>query len=126
MIDSVARLYFNWVTQDLQVLAAFALVFFLLRGGSRNERWQRAWERLKRDRTGFIALFVVALYLTIGALEMLQIPKSDGGTHSILDILASGISPEKSYSAPLAHEILASPRHQKLNGRHLLGTDVLG
>ncbi len=44
----------------LLVVVGFALVFLLLRAGARNERWQRAWVRLKRDRTGLIALVVVA------------------------------------------------------------------
>jgi peptide/nickel transport system permease protein len=126
MSDFLTRIYQHWLTQDLQVIAGFALVFFLLRAGSRNERWQRAWVRLKRDRTGLIALGVVVLYLFIGALEMLQIPTHGGETRSILDVFLAGIPAEKSYSAPFADEILASPRHEKLIGRHLLGTDVLG
>ena len=64
--------------QDFLVIGGFALVFFLLRAGARNERWQRAWGRLKRDRTGLIALGVVALYLTIGACEMNEV----GFTHT--------------------------------------------
>jgi peptide/nickel transport system permease protein len=115
----------HWLTQDLLIGAGFALVFFLLRAGAKNERWQRAFARMKRDRTGLIALVVVALYLTVGALEFIQIP-SDGGTHSILDLFFAGVAPEKSYSAPLATVLLDSPRHEQLNGRHVLGTDVLG
>jgi peptide/nickel transport system permease protein len=115
----------HWLTQDLLVIAALALVFFLLRAGSRNERWQRAWVRMKRDRTGVIALGVVLLYVAIGTLEMLQIPHG-GGTRTILDFFTAGVASEKSYSAPLADSLLGSPRHEKLLGRHLLGTDVLG
>ncbi len=115
----------HWLTQDFLVIGGFALVFFLLRAGARNERWQRAWVRLKRDRTGLIALGIVLLYMGIGALEMLRIP-SDGGTRSILDVFTAGVAAEKSYSAPLADTLLGSARQEKLNGRHLLGTDVLG
>jgi peptide/nickel transport system permease protein len=118
--------FFNhWLTQDLLIVAGFALVFFLIRAGTKNERWQRAFARMKRDRTGLIALAVVALYLTIGALEFIQIP-SDGGTRSILDFFFAGVAPEKSYSAPLATVLLDSPRHEHVSGRHILGTDVLG
>jgi peptide/nickel transport system permease protein len=121
-----SRFYDHWLTQDALVIGGFALVFFLLRAGSRNERWQRAWVRLKRDSTGLIALGVVILYLVLGACEMLKIPTSTGGMRSILDVFTAGIPAEKSYSAPLADVLLDSPRHEKLTGSHLLGTDVLG
>lgn len=122
----MSTIFEHWITQDLLVVGGFALVFWLLRCGSRNERWQRAWQRMKRDRIGLIALGVVCLYLFIGALEMLRIPGGAGGTRSILDVFTAGIAQEKTYSAPLADEIFNSPRHEKLKGRHLLGTDVLG
>ena len=121
----MSAFFTHWITQDLLVIAGFALVFSLLRAGARNERWQHAWARMKRDRTGLIALAAVLLYLAIGALEMLRIPSHDG-TRSVLDVFVSGITPEKSYSAPLADSLLDSPRHEKLHGHHLLGTDVLG
>jgi peptide/nickel transport system permease protein len=124
--ETLERIWEHWITQDLLVLAGFALVFWLLRRGARNERWQRAFQRMKRDRGGLLSLAVVVLYLFIGGLEMLRIPGGDSGTRSILDVFTAGIVQEKSYSAPLADEILNSPRHEKLLGRHLLGTDVLG
>jgi peptide/nickel transport system permease protein len=120
------RLWEHWVTQDLMVAGSFAIVFFLLRSGTRNERWQRAWQRMKRDILGLIALGVVVLYLFVGSLEMLRIPGGPAGTRSILDALTSGVPAEKSYSAPLAEELLVSSKNEKLEGRHLLGTDVLG
>jgi peptide/nickel transport system permease protein len=119
------RFLTHWLTQDVLVVASFAIVFWLLRAGARNERWQRAGARLKRDPTGLLALAVVLLYLTVGALEVFQIPVHDG-TRSILDVFAGGVLPEKSYSAPFADSLLDSTKHEKLHGRHLLGTDVLG
>jgi peptide/nickel transport system permease protein len=119
--------FFNhWVTEDVLVILGFAIVFLLLRAGARNERWQRAWVRLKRDRTGLIALGVVVLYLGIGALEMLRIPGGPADTRSILDVFTAGVVPEESYSAPLGGGLLDSTRHEPLHGHHLLGTDVLG
>ncbi len=133
MAEFIANLSSHWVVQDLLVIGSFALVFLLLRAGSRNERWQRAWIRLKRDRTGMIAFGVILLYLLIGALEMLRIPAAStgpgsgsGATRSVLDVFFANIATENSYSAPLAEDLLFSPIPQKLNGRHLLGTDVLG
>jgi peptide/nickel transport system permease protein len=116
----------HWITRNLQVVGGFAIVFFLLRAGARNERWQRAWIRLKRDRTGMIALGVVALYLGLGALEMLQVPSQTRGSVSILDLFTRGIPSEKTYSAPLADQLYTSIKREPLNGSHLLGTDVLG
>ena len=116
----------HWLVQDALVVGVFALLFFLLRKGTRNERWHRAWVRLKHDRTGLIALGIIAIYLAIGSLELLQIPNQRGGSRSILDALTAGIPEEKSYSAPLASEPLMTLRHEPLEGRHLLGTDVLG
>jgi peptide/nickel transport system permease protein len=126
MSASFRQILEHWLAQDILLVGSLALVFFLLRAGARNERWQRAWRRLKRDRLGLIAFAVVALYLGVGAIETFKIPTKDGGIHSILDLFVSGIPPEKSYSAPLADELLGSARHEKLNSHHLLGTDVLG
>ncbi|MEP6668176.1 MAG: ABC transporter permease [Chthoniobacter sp.] len=123
---SFSEFFNHWITQDLLVIGSFALVFWLLRAGARNERWQRAFVRIKRDRTGLLALVVVLLYLTVGALECLQIPDEGGGTRSILDVLTSSVKQERSYSAPFADAPLDAAQHGKLLGKHLLGTDVLG
>ena len=122
----MAAFFNHWLTQDALVIGAFALVFFLLRAGARNERWQRAWVRLKKDRTGMIAFVVVFIYLGLGALELLQIPDATAGSRSILDVLTAGVRTERTYSAPLADELFGSVRSEHLDGRHLLGTDVLG
>jgi peptide/nickel transport system permease protein len=130
MSDLPGYIFSHWVTQNLLLIGSFALVYFLLRLGARNERWQRAWIRLKRDRTGLIALGVICLYLLIGALEYLQIPLKNGrgGTRSILDAFTSHVRVERSYSAPLAEAPLYTTRDEKLSAprTHLLGTDVLG
>lgn len=115
----------HWITQDLLVVGGFALVLFLLRAGAKNERWQRAWVRMKRDRIGLIALGIVLLYLTLGALETIRIPGGTG-TRSIIDLVTGRVALEKSYSTPFAAVLLDSPRKERLNGEHVLGTDVLG
>src|SRR5260221_13536205 len=119
----LSRLLDHWLTQDALVIAGFALVFFLLRAGAKNERWQRAWMRMKGDLTGLIALGVVIVYLAIGALEILQIP-SDVGTRSILDLFTAHDAPGKSYSAPLSSALLDSQLHEHLIRRiHLCTAD---
>lgn len=117
-----------WV-QNTLVVAGFALTFGLILLGSRNERWQRAWARLGRDRLGLASGVVIAIYLVIGALEMIQLPVGQGGSGiSVIDWLARGLAVEKSYSAPLATESLSVAKPERLlsPGHHLLGTDALG
>jgi peptide/nickel transport system permease protein len=128
-----------WV-QNTLVVFGFALVFGLIRLGTRNERWQRAFRMLRRDRIGILAGVVIAIYLFIGALEMIQVPSGPSGSAiSVLDWMTAaqfdangavtrGIATEKSYSAPLADRSLSVAKPEPLitPGRHLLGTDALG
>ena len=62
--------------QNLFVLGSLALAVTLLRVGSRNERWQRAWKAMKKDRLGLIAGAVIALYLLVGILDLLKLSPS--------------------------------------------------
>lgn len=115
----------HWLTQDLLVFAGFGLLGWMLWNGSHHERWQRAWLRFRRDRTGIVALVVILLYLAIGALEVLQFPDGKNGTRTVLDLFLGGIPMERSYSEPLAWTHL-DPSLGGLKGRHLLGTNALG
>ena len=121
------RLLENLWFQNVLVIGGFGLVAALIFAGSRNERWQRAFKRLRRDRIGLVSGAVIALYLFIGALEMIQLPigPGDSGT-SILGWLTRNIPGEKSYSAPLADKSFSVAAPEPLAGRHLLGTDALG
>lgn len=121
----MTAIFNHWLTQDLLVLAGFSLLGWVLWSGSHHERWQRAWRRFRADRAGFISLLVVAVYLLIGALEVVRFP-SGGGSRSVLDLLLSGIEPEKTYSAPFAKTLLSEAKPEPLKGLHLLGTDALG
>jgi peptide/nickel transport system permease protein len=113
--------------QNVLVIGGFGLVTALIIAGSRNERWQRAFKRLRRDRIGIVSGIVIALYLFIGALDMIQLPIGPGesGT-SILGWLTRNIPGEKSYSAPLAETTLSVAKPEPLAARHLFGTDALG
>jgi peptide/nickel transport system permease protein len=110
--------------ETLSVIVGFALLVVLLRAGMKNEQWQRAWRRLKRDRVGLISGIVIIVYLLLGAAEMIHIPDRKSGTQTILQFVTSGIPVEETYSAPLADHLLTKPN--RLNGRHFLGTDALG
>jgi peptide/nickel transport system permease protein len=116
----------NLILQDLLIIAAFAAITLLLLAGTRNERWQRALRRFRRDRLGMVSLVVVLLYLGIGFLEMVQIPDGHGGARSLLGWLTAGVPAEKTFSAPLAKKLLNPAKVEPLNGLHLLGTDALG
>ena len=118
------RLFASLWFQNFLVVAGFVAVGFFLYANSRNEVWQRALARLRRDRVGLIAGACICAYLFIGALETLQLPAARGGGESILSRLTSRIPAEESYSAPLAKVLLTKPA--PLHGTHLLGTDALG
>src|SRR5438874_545424 len=103
-----------WV-QNTLIVFGFALVFGLIFLGSRNERWQRAFRHLRRDRLGIFAGIIIAVYLLIGALEMIQLPAGPGGSAiSVLDWMTRGIATEKSYSAPLADRALSIAKPEPL------------
>ncbi len=114
----------DWL-QNIWVIAGIGFVVWIVVHGSRSERWQRAWLRLRRDRLGVISGAVIALYLLLGALEMIQVPTGRGSA-SILGLLTSGVQSEETYSAPLASTTLSTQKPAPLRGRHLLGTDALG
>ena len=121
--------FFGWLFgnmwfQDFLVVAGFAVVAIFLYLNSRNEVWQRALARLRRDRVGLIAGAVICAYLFVGALEAIQLPGGRGSTESILRKLTAGIPVEETYSAPFAKTLLTKPT--ALKGTHLLGTDALG
>src|SRR5258707_205522 len=116
--------------QNLIVIASFALAGWLLRLGSRNDRWKRAWKLMKSDRLGLVAGGVIALYIVIGAADLLKLYP----TRSILDWALREVAdlqdePTKaSYSAPFADRTfsLANPAPLQLPGRHFLGTSQIG
>ncbi len=114
-----------WI-QNGVALAAVLLFAWVLRAGSRNERWQRAWKRLRKDRVGLAAGIIIALYLGIGMLETIQFPNGSARQTSVLGWLTRNVLAEKSYSAPLANHTLSEANPEPLRGRHLLGTDALG
>ncbi len=118
----------NWSdwAQNFLVVAGIGFVVWIVMHGSRSDRWQRAWSRLRRDKVGIVAGLAIALYLAIGALEMIQIPTGSGGSATILALLLRGIPAEDTYSAPLASTSFSLAKPKPLHGRHLLGTDALG
>jgi peptide/nickel transport system permease protein len=116
--------------QNLLVFASFLAAFLLLRAGARNERWQRAWKVMKKDRLGLVAGGVILFYLLLGGLDLLRLSSS----RSVLDWILRDVAqlmdePTKaSYSAPLASHTfsLSSAEPLKYPHRHLLGTTQLG
>lgn len=121
------QLFNNLWVQNFLVVGGFAFVALLIFAGSRNERWQRAFRRLRHDKLGIAAGVVIAIYLFIGALEMIRLPIGHGsGGTTILEWLTRNVPTEKSYSAPLAKTTLSVANPEPLNGWHLLGTDALG
>jgi peptide/nickel transport system permease protein len=121
----MTRFFENPWVQNCLVIGGFLLLAFLLWSGSHNENWRRAGLRLRKDRVGLISLGVICLYLLIGALEMIQVP-SKSGRRTVLDAMTSGVTNERSYSAPFAKTTMEAVNPQPLKGTHILGTDALG
>src|SRR3954465_9084665 len=113
----------DWL-QNLLVIGAFALVIWVVLKGWRSERWARAVSRLRRDRLGQVAGAIIALYLVIGALEMLVVPTGRGESATMLTILTKGVPQEDSFSAPWHDYTVSRQRPVKLQGKHLMGTDA--
>src|SRR4051812_42547495 len=103
----------DWL-QNVWVILGLGAVVWLVVHGARSDRWQRAFLRLRRDKFGVAAGAVIALYLFIGALEMLQVPLGHGESSSILQLLTRGVAVEKTFSAPLATHTLNSQRPEPL------------
>lgn len=117
----------HWLTRNVLTIAGFALVAWVLWSGSHHERWQRAWRRFRADKPGMISLIVVAIYLFIGALEIIHLPTGKGGSQSVIDwIFAARVPSEKTYSAPMETHLLSAVDPTPLRARHVLGTDALG
>jgi len=116
--------------QNTLVVAGFALTAWLLQRGSRNERWQRAWKIMKTDLPGMVAGVVIAVYLVLGAADLLKLSP----TVSVLDWFLKdtiGLRDEPtkaSYSAPFADRTfsITKPEPLQFPGRHILGTTQIG
>lgn len=122
----MGSLFLNVWVKDLLLVGTIAGLIFLLVRFSRNERWQRAIARVRRDRLGLVSAACICLYLLLGAMEMFEIPSRDGTSVTLLSSIVSGIPSEDGYSAPLAKTTLSLLHPEPLNGLHLLGTDALG
>jgi peptide/nickel transport system permease protein len=93
----------------------------------RAERWERAWARFRRDRSGWIAVVILGLYGLVALIDSIQLTKNAAGeSRSVLDFCFKGVAKEKSYSAPLATKSHSVNRAEILKGQHLMGTDVFG
>ena len=122
----MSALFDNIWFQNAAVVLGFALFFALLALASRNERWQKAWARLRKDRMGMISACVVILYMLIGAMESIQFHTKEQGSVSLLGLVFARVAHEKTYSAPWARTTLSISAPEPLNGWHLMGTDALG
>lgn len=116
--------------QNLIVIASFVIAALLLRAGSRNERWQRAWKALRQDKIGLVAGVIIAFYLLVGGLDLLKLsPTRSVLDWALRDVAGLNDEPTKaSYSAPFADRTFSISKPEPLThpGRHLLGTTQIG
>ena len=110
-----------WLTNIL-ILAACAALLTGLRAFLFSERSRRALGRLRRDKLGLVSAGVVALFMLAGLSDCLYLNPQT----SLLDFAFRNVPQEDGYSAPLARVTYVERNAQPLQGRHLLGTDLLG
>lgn len=90
-------------------------------------------ERLARSRVARVSLYVLAVYATIGFVDLLRLPAADGVRElTPIDLAFSLVPRERSYSAPFAKTIVLAAGEDpgafrnQTKGTHPLGTDVSG
>lgn len=129
--------------QNTVVLFGLVILVMLLWWGRGNEQWRIAFRRFRKDRLGVAAGVIISIYMFIGVLETVQV-KKEGAWTSLLSLITSGVSKERSYSAPFgkiqlgkeaeyaAAQASGDPVKIKLaeryvvKGTHILGTTALG
>jgi peptide/nickel transport system permease protein len=118
----------TWI-ENFLILFGFAAVITASVLALRSGRWDRAWERLKKDRVAKICSLVISMYILVGLMDSLYIPGSRdalGRPRTVLDHLFRNVPMEKGYSAPLAKTTYSITKPEPLKGRHLLGTNAIG
>ena len=108
--------------QNILLLAGFGLLAVAAGAYARTERWKRAAVRLRRDRVGLASAFLLAIYIGFGLGDSIQVARNE----SLLDLVFNKIPRERGYSAPLSTKTYSIANPVPLQGRHLLGTDLLG
>lgn len=129
--------------QNFVLIAGALALGLLVWWGKGDEQWRIAFRRFRKDKLGVAAGVMIALYLFIGALETLHIKRGDTW-HSVLGLMTSGVTKERSYSAPFAkiqlgkaEEVavaeasgdpakIAGAARYRIKGTHMLGTTALG
>jgi peptide/nickel transport system permease protein len=114
-----------WI-ENIIILLGAATFLLAVRKVFQSDRWERAINRLKKDRMAKICIIFVSIYFCIAILDSIQIPAPEKRTRSVLDYIFQNIPQEKSYSAPLSSHTYSPTKPEPLQGWHLFGTDALG
>jgi len=137
------------VSNGALLLILLGMVFFLVRA-SRNELWQNAWKRVRKNRTAMVSMGILCIYVLVGVMDSVTWKDTSGPARnvprSLLDrsfpTLSDKTKQEKTYSAPLADTLFTKETVEKVvdgeivrsrerpalanPGSHLLGTDKTG
>jgi peptide/nickel transport system permease protein len=122
------------IVYNILILGGGLLPVILLWRGLRPGGWCAGiGERLKSARRVRIYFGVLAIYLSIGYVDLFRLPAAGvAGELSPIDLAFAATRQERSYSAPFASHVLVAadedPRAPEnlVRGVHLLGTDVNG
>ncbi len=119
--------------RDFAILTVTGLFVFWVIRQTRKEYLADAVRRLRRERRVMIALGVILAYFLVGLLDSILVPGTGKIQEaSVLDLILSFLTKEKTYSAPFADRvtgIMLGTENDPVNlvgGIHLLGTDVNG
>jgi len=118
---------------DFLWIAFAALVVFVIRRTILSKRFADARAILTSKTRIRIAFFVIVAYFTLGFLDQVRIPGTGVSRElSLLDLSLSGLTQERTYSAPFADTMTGvtpgteNEEKNRVRGLHLLGTDVNG
>jgi len=88
--------------------------------------WAEAFRRLRRNPSALVALGIIAVYVTLGAMDSISwADRKNAPVRSLLDRVFERPQ-ERTYSAPMATETAGEAHSHPLLAKHVLGTDGVG
>ncbi len=124
----------HWLLQNILLIVGAVLFaawyrYMRNRGGLAHAR-----ERLRCVPGARLAGIVLAIYFTIGYVDLLRIPAAGERLFAVspIDLIFSAVPQERTYSAPFASSVITAvdedPQapQNRVRGWHVLGTDVNG
>lgn len=116
---------FAWIGLVAPYLTVAILIYAILRA-RKQPLWKEAFRQLRRNGRAMVALGIMCLYGGVALSDAITWEDKDGNPKSLLVRAFSGVPKERTYSAPMANMTTGEARPQKLQAKHVLGTDGNG